>query len=99
MILLKGADFSASIEKRLAEEIKSLGRKPVLAIVRIGERPDDLAYERGARKRMEKMGMRVRTEAFASGIGNEEFLEAFRAVHIQREPQDERLRLPLPGKF
>ena len=36
------------------------GVVPTLAIVRVGERPEDLSYERGAVKRCEKVGIAVR---------------------------------------
>ena len=41
------------------EEIKSKGINPKLKIVRVGSDPSDLAYERGALKRMEKCGIKV----------------------------------------
>ena len=52
--LLKGAPVAAAIGEQLAPRIAALtaaGHKPTLAIVRVGEREDDLFYERGAEKR------------------------------------------------
>lgn len=43
----------------LAEELTAQGIQPTLAIVRVGERPDDLSYERGACKRAEALGIAV----------------------------------------
>ena len=61
MIVLKGAAVSAKIQRELETELQEMQKKnqsvPKLAIVRVGERPDDLSYERGALKRMEKLGM------------------------------------------
>lgn len=43
MIALKGAQVSAAIKEQAEQEIKKLkGKVPCLAIVRVGERPDDL---------------------------------------------------------
>ena len=54
MIVLKGAEVSARLKEQVQEMVKDLhGRIPKLAIVRVGERPDDLSYERGAMKKME----------------------------------------------
>ena len=39
--------------KKQADELKSRGVVPALAIVRVGKREDDLAYERGIIKRFE----------------------------------------------
>ena len=59
----KGAPVSASLTDELitrANTLKSRGVVPCLAILRVGERADDLAYERGALKRCEKIGMEAR---------------------------------------
>ena len=61
--ILKGAPAAASITEDLiarAEALKAGGMVPCLAILRVGERADDLAYERGALKRCEKVGIAVR---------------------------------------
>lgn len=61
--VLKGAPAAAALTEALAEKCRLLSQKgivPCLAIVRAGERPDDLSYERAAMKRCEKIGIRVR---------------------------------------
>lgn len=61
--ILKGAPAAASITEDLitrAEALKTGGTIPCLAILRVGERADDLAYERGALRRCEKVGIAVR---------------------------------------
>ena len=61
--LLKGAPVAAAITEELqgrVEALKDKGVTPTLAIVRVGERDDDLSYERGALKRAEKVGLGVR---------------------------------------
>ena len=58
--LLKGAPVAKAITAELverAQKLESLGVVPTLAIVRVGEREDDLSYERGALKRCEKVGI------------------------------------------
>ena len=52
--LLKGAPVSAALNEKtaaLVERLKTYGIEPALAIVRVGERDDDISYERGAMKR------------------------------------------------
>ena len=59
----KGAPVSAALTDELitrANTLKSRGVVPCLAILRVGERADDLAYERGALKRCEKIGVDAR---------------------------------------
>ena len=50
--LWKGAAVNAVLNERLRSEVeilRSCGVTPQLAIVRMGERPDDIAYERAVR--------------------------------------------------
>jgi methylenetetrahydrofolate dehydrogenase (NADP+)/methenyltetrahydrofolate cyclohydrolase len=56
--LLKGAEVTAALNERIAARAAALrerGVVPTLGIVRVGERPDDLSYERGAVKRVESL--------------------------------------------
>lgn len=65
--LLKGAPVAGAITRRnvqAVEELKSKGVTPTLAIVRLGEKPEDLAYEKGALKRAEKTGVTVKQFIF-----------------------------------
>ena len=66
--LLKGAPVARALTEELAARCAALrerGVVPTLAIVRVGEREDDLSYERGALKRCEKVGIEAR-RVFAS---------------------------------
>lgn len=57
MELLKGAEVSAKMKEQAAQMLEQLGGNvPKLAIVRVGERPDDMSYERGATKRWRALG-------------------------------------------
>ena len=61
MITLKGAEVSAKIKEQvLAMNGKLGGYVPTAAIVRIGERPDDLSYERNVMKRIAAYGMETK---------------------------------------
>ena len=60
--ILKGAPVAAAMTEALqkrADTLKAQGTEPCIALLRVGERPDDLAYERAAIKRCEKIGIRV----------------------------------------
>lgn len=47
MEILKGLPVANSINEQLIEDIKNIdGELPHLAIIRVGERPDDCSYER-----------------------------------------------------
>ena len=58
--LMMGNDVAKAMKERLIQDVEALkanGVNPCLSIIRVGERPDDLAYERGAKKRMELVGI------------------------------------------
>ena len=65
MDILKGLPVANAINEKLMEQVKSIeGSLPHLAIIRVGERPDDCSYERGAVKKMDKVGVRCTTYTF-----------------------------------
>jgi len=82
--LLKGIDVANAMKERLIaknEELKGKGIEPCLAIVRVGERPDDLAYERGVLKRFEGLGIKVDVRAFPEDISQEDFEQEFKVIN------------------
>lgn len=61
--LLKGKPVVDSIAEEVSRRVSALesrGTVPTLALLRMGERPDDLSYERSAMKRAETLGLAVR---------------------------------------
>jgi len=61
--LLKGADVVSALGSKMNSKIELLqdkGITPTLAIVRVGERADDISYERTASKRCDSVGVKVR---------------------------------------
>ena len=81
MITLKGAEVSAKIKEQVTEDLKKLGGTiPTLAIVRVGEKPDDMSYERGAKKKLESFGLKAESFVFPEDITDQDFKEAFRKI-------------------
>ena len=69
MELLKGIDVANAINEKLIKESADMGgRVPKLAIIRVGERPDDMSYERGATKKMEKVGFACESFVFRKNL-------------------------------
>ena len=82
--ILKGAPVAAAITEGLivrAHLLRQKGITPCLAILRVGERPDDLAYERGAMKRCEKVGIRVESIVLDAACTQQELLQAIMRVN------------------
>lgn len=63
------------------EALRNRGVVPTLAIVRMGERLDDLSYERTAVKRAEKLGVSVRTFVLDADASEEELLDVIGEVN------------------
>ena len=59
------------------EELKKKGIEPKLAVVRVGEREDDLSYERGLLKRFEAVGASVESVVFPVDVTQEELEAVF----------------------
>ena len=62
-MILKGKEVVSQLNdeiKTRSLNLQKQGIQPTLAVVRLGERPDDLAYERGLTKRAEKTGVMVK---------------------------------------
>jgi methylenetetrahydrofolate dehydrogenase (NADP+)/methenyltetrahydrofolate cyclohydrolase len=82
--LLKGAPVAAALTEALcvrAAKLKEQGVTPTLAIVRVGERPDDISYETGAIKRCGKVGVEVRQFLLPADCSREELLGAIRQIN------------------
>lgn len=82
--ILRGAPVAAELTEELASRVEALregGVMPTLAIVRVGERPDDLSYERGACKRAEKVGVAVKRFVLPEDCSQEELFTAIDAVN------------------
>ena len=100
MEVLKGAAVTAAIKEQVQGMMEGLeGQPPKLAIVRVGERPDDLSYERGAMKRMEAFGLRAQSYAFPEEINGEDFKEAFAALNRDPDVTGILLLKPLPPQI
>lgn len=100
VITLKGAEVSAKIREQVDELCKGMtGSTPKLAIVRVGERPDDLSYERGALKKMEAFGLLAESFAFPGDISDEDFKREFSKINENPEIQGILLLRPLPEQI
>lgn len=76
--LLKGKDVVENLNGKLSEkvnELKTKGINPTLAILRVGEKADDLSYERGAIKRCQLVGVEVKVVALPVDVSENEFFD------------------------
>ena len=81
--ILKGAPVVAAMNERnaaLCEQLKAKGITPTLAVVRVGEREDDLSYERGVMTRCGKVGVAVRQFVLPADATQEQLLRVLDEV-------------------
>lgn len=97
--ILKGAPVAAALNERsiaLRRTLEERGVVPTLAVVRVGERPDDLSYERGVCKRCESVGVAVRSFVLPESASEEALLEVLREVNEDAAIHGCLLFRPLP---
>lgn len=100
MDILKGLPVANAINEKLMEQVKSIeGPLPHLAIIRVGERPDDCSYERGAVKKMDKVGVRCTTYTFDADIDNKTFQAEFDKINENPDIDGILMLRPLPKQL
>ena len=97
--LWKGAPAAAALMEDLTgrvERLSGAGVTPTLAIVRVGERPDDRAYETGAVKRCEKAGVAVKRFPLPAGCSALELRAVLEHINAVSEIHGCLMLRPLP---
>ena len=97
--LLLGEEVNAAINSRISEKVAALGGKgivPTLGIVRVGEREEDLSYERGACKKCETLGIAVEKFVLPSDVSQEELLKVIDEVNNNDKIHGVLIFRPLP---
>ena len=82
--LLKGAEVVSALNETIKTDVAALasrGVTPTLAILRVGEKPDDLAYERGAIKRAETVGVAVRQILLPGTVSQEALIAEIEKIN------------------
>ena len=97
--LWKGAPAASALTEQLiprAQALRERGIVPTLAIVRVGERPEDLSYERGAVKRCEKVGIAVRQFLLTAVSSQADLMDVIEEVNRDQSIHGCLLFRPLP---
>lgn len=100
--ILKGAPVVAAMNERnaaLCEQLKAKGVVPTLAVVRVGEREDDLSYERGVMTRCGKVGVEVKQFLLPADASQDDLLKVIAEVNADDAIHGCLLFRPLPKQF
>ncbi len=98
--ILKGAPVAQAIAERTAALSKALRDKgvvPTLAILRVGEREEDLSYERGALKRCAAAGIEVRSVVLPPDVTQAALMEALDGLNKDQAVHGILMMRPLPA--
>lgn len=98
--LLKGAPVAGAITRRnvqAVEELKSRGIEPTLAIIRLGEKPGDLSYEKGAMKRADKTGVKVKQFVFPEDMTEKSLISEIKKINADDSIHGVLMFRPLPA--
>lgn len=101
-MLLKGKDVALAISQRslnIVNELKEKGITPTLAIFRVGEKSDDLSYEKGATKRCEEVGVNIIKYVFPIDVSKEEFYKQLDKANNDDNIHGILVFRPLPKSF
>lgn len=96
---LLGKEVNEKLNARIlarCEALKARGVNPTLAIVRCGQRPDDLSYEKGATKRAEALGVAVEKFLLPEDVSREELLKTIDEINANDRIHGVLMFRPLP---
>lgn len=98
--LLRGAPIACALTDETAAraaKLRDAGACPRLVIVRVGEDPGDIAYERGALKRADAAGVAVEVEALAPDTAQGELMACIERINERADVHGCLIMRPLPA--
>ena len=99
---LLGKEVTAALNEKIkarADELRSKGIEPTLGIVRCGEDPSDLAYEKGAVKRAEAVGINVVKHLLPRDVSKEDLLAKIDEINADSSIHGVLMFRPLPEQL
>ena len=96
---LLGKEVTAAMNEKIKANVavlKEKGISPKLGIIRVGEREDDISYERGATKRCETLGVEFEKFLLPQDVAEEELLAVIDQVNKDDSIHGVLLFRPLP---
>ena len=96
---LLGKEVTAALNEKIkanVAELEAKGVKPTLGIIRVGEREDDLSYERGATKRCETLGVAYEKYLLPADVTQEELMATIDKVNKDDSIHGVLIFRPLP---
>ena len=98
MQLLDGKALAATIRAEVAEKVSRLdGRRPALALVRVGEDPASRVYVKSKARACEECGIESRGVSLPEDTSEDKLLDTLRGFNADPDVDGILLQLPLPA--
>lgn len=100
--ILKGKEVADKIREDISERIQKLNEKdltPKLAIIRLGEDPSDISYERGILKSSEKLGIETEVHEEDLSLNTEKLVELIEKLNNDEKVSGILIFRPLPKQI
>ncbi len=97
--ILSGKEVVAAIKEKMLADVAELNAKgitPTLGIIRVGERGDDIMYEKGATTRCKSVGVAVKNYLLSETVTQDELLAVIDEVNKDKSVHGVLLFRPLP---
>ena len=97
--IINGKIIAKQILNEIAEDIKTLPAKPVLAVIQIGDRKDSTIYIRKKRESCELVGIESRVYNFKTTVSTDEVCSLLFRLNNDEEVNGILVQLPIPEHF
>lgn len=81
-----------------AEALRAAGKKPLLAILRAGDREDDIAYEKRVVKNCRQVHIDAKTVRFSEDVSHDVFMDALKELSADSDVHGILVLRPLPAQ-
>lgn len=100
--IYKGAEVTAVLNQKTLERanaLKERGITPTMAILRVGDNAADSAYEKGASKRCDSVGIEVKHVSLDADIDQKSFMKALNELNDDENVHGILILRPLPAQL
>ncbi len=97
--LLEGKLIAEGLKERLRQQIQSLGVKPVLASIMVGENAGAVSYAKSQAKAAENLGIVYQLHKLADGINEEGLIDFIRKLNSDTSVHGIIIQMPLPSQI
>lgn len=101
-IIMRGIEVANALKEKFLHEVEILNKKgitPGLRIIRLGARPNDISYERGAVKRCESVGIKPSVLELPEDISQNELIDYIKKTNEDVSIHGILLFRPLPSQI